>query len=153
MDDKPNHKTTVSEFLRSRSGHIEMFAAAYLKQTGLDPTKAKMIEKHETTDTGMIVTYWFEENAGVMTRIEQLEAEFAEWKQNAVNLAAENIVLKENIDKVLLLLKKMRSSEYQCDACRYSCNTCSVPPNHYALIDEAMNIFKTTESRLETYDK
>lgn len=93
MDDKPNHKTTVGEFLRSRSGHIEMFAAAYLKQTGLDPTKAKMIEKHETTDTGMIVTYWFEENAGVLTRIEQLEAELAEWKQNAVNLAGECIYI------------------------------------------------------------
>ena len=87
MADKPNHKTTVGEFLRSRSGHIEMFAAAYLKQTGLDPTKTKMIEKRETTDTGMTVTYWFEENTGVLTRIEQLEAELAEWKQNAVNLA------------------------------------------------------------------
>lgn len=55
----------VHQIAKNRSYHLEMFAAAYLKQTGIDPRDAVLIQSTKMTDKGMVATWHFEEREGL----------------------------------------------------------------------------------------
>ena len=59
------------------TGHVEKFAAAFIKETGLDPTKVKMVQQRIADGFG--VEIWFEpfpkESEIEMYRVRTVDAE------------------------------------------------------------------------------
>lgn len=58
MDDVNSIRQASKEMDKFLTDHIERFAAAFIKETGLDPTKVKMVQKY--SGNMMEAKIWFE---------------------------------------------------------------------------------------------
>lgn len=58
MDEVNGIMQAGKEMTKFLTGHIERFAAAFIKETGLDPTKVKMVQKY--SGNMMEAKIWFE---------------------------------------------------------------------------------------------
>jgi hypothetical protein len=60
MSDINKHlEKLLDEVLSGRSEHLEMFAAAYFKRTGIDPRHALLVEQRSRD--GSTIRWWFED--------------------------------------------------------------------------------------------
>lgn len=58
---KRAHAEALSRFMQDRTAYLECLAAAFMKETGLDPRTAVLCEQTTNTEQGQVVRWWFQE--------------------------------------------------------------------------------------------
>lgn len=87
MSEIENEIAAMTDFLTK---HVEKFACAFAKETGLDPTKIKMVK--QLTDGGLGFKIWFEPFPS--------DSEIELYRARAETTEADNAKLREMVDKI-----------------------------------------------------